>query len=314
MERRFNTEEALKILKDCYITDSVQSLRKWIREGKIVAEGTPYRQEGYTIKEDDLKAFIEEERPGLLEILNVYHQVNDRIQTGIKSIVNPQEEQSPHNNKVPNPKTEEIKIIEPESESDDLGVLFEMLMELEQQIKELQLKIENVIREISERKEFDEMKNELDKMMEFKIDQMKKELEHIFLADMKIQPITNKSTPDKSAKPGNHRTKSLEEFIGFLRKEFWNANPGNEKLKGERNKKFKEEARGGYSLFYDEKGLFRDEELRSANDDDGLELKLMINNQESIITGQNRKELMKQYFEAVFLPKMKGMENPLGNI
>lgn len=37
MERTLNTEEALKILKDCYITDSVQTLRKWIREGKIIA-------------------------------------------------------------------------------------------------------------------------------------------------------------------------------------------------------------------------------------------------------------------------------------
>ncbi|HDX9641099.1 TPA: helix-turn-helix domain-containing protein [Bacillus mobilis] len=65
MGRTFNTEETLKILKDCYITDSVQTLRKWIREVKIIATGSPFKQEGYTtIKEEDLKSFIEEERPG----------------------------------------------------------------------------------------------------------------------------------------------------------------------------------------------------------------------------------------------------------
>lgn len=303
MERTLNTEEALKILKDCYITDSVQTLRKWIREGKIIAEGSPYRQEGYTIKEDDLKAFIEEERPGFLEILKVYHQANDRISTGITSIVNQQERLIPQKIEVSNTKMEEMKIME--SGSDDLGAFFEMLMELEQEIKKLHVKIENVSKEFSENKE-------LDKKMEIKIEQLKKEIENDILAKMKKQVSVTKSTPDKNAKLGNHRTKSENEFVAFLRQECWNSNPENEKLKGEMYKKFKEEARSCYTLFYNENGLFRDEDLISENE--GYELKLMINNQASIIKGQNRKELMKQYFEILLLPKMQNVENPLENI
>ncbi|MCO0597271.1 hypothetical protein NGI46_07285 [Peribacillus butanolivorans] len=76
-------------------------------------------------------------------------------------------------------------------------------------------------------------------------------------------------------------------------------------MKGEVYKKFKEEACCCYSLFYDENGIFRDEDLLDKN---GFELKIMINNHEAIIKGQNRKELLKQYFETAFLPKIKNEE------
>lgn len=52
--------------------------------------------------------------------------------------------------------------------------------------------------------------------------------------------------------------------------------------------------------------MFRDEDLKSESG--GFELKLKINNQESIITGQNRKEIMKNYFEKVIIPKIQNGE------
>jgi hypothetical protein len=75
-------------------------------------------------------------------------------------------------------------------------------------------------------------------------------------------------------------------------------------LKGDVNKKFKAEARRCYSFFYDEDGHFRDEELQSKNGN-GFELPIRKDGQEIIIKGQNRKELMKQYFDKVFLPEIQ---------
>ncbi|APH04173.1 helix-turn-helix domain-containing protein [Bacillus weihaiensis] len=292
MERTLNTEEALKILKDCYITDSVQTLRKWIREGRIIAAGTPYKQEGYIIKEEDLKAFIEEERPGLLEILKVYHQVNDRIPTGITSIVNKRKL------KVPNEKinsTIEVKENQEMEPSNETATIFEMLLELEQEIKELHVQIEAIIQDENENKDFE-------KMIEEKLKQVKNEI----LAELNNQTNVQKDKTEKIVRRGNHGVKSENEFVAFFRKEFWNSNPANERLKGEANKKFKEEAGNAYSYFYNDDGRFRDEDLQSETGE--YELILTINNQELIITGQNRKEIMNEYFEIVILPKIQNGE------
>ncbi|MCP1190826.1 helix-turn-helix domain-containing protein [Cytobacillus firmus] len=290
MERTLNTEEALKILKDCYITDSVQTLRKWIREGKIIAAGSPYKQEGYTIKEEDLKAFIEEERPGLLEILKVYHQVNDRIPTGISAIVNQRKLDIP-DKKIRT--TTEVKEIQEMEQSDETATIFEMLLELEQEIKELDLKLEVIKKDKNEN---------LERMMEDKLRQVKSDI----LARLNNQTNVTKDRTEKKTRSGNHGAKTENEFVAFFRKEFWNSNPANEKLKGEDNKKFKEEARNAYSYFYNDDGRFRDEDLKSETGE--YELQLMINNQEAIITGQNRKEVMNKYFKIVILPKIQNGE------
>ncbi|TVX77168.1 helix-turn-helix domain-containing protein [Peribacillus simplex] len=302
MERTLNTEEALKILKDCYITDSVQTLRKWIREEKIIAAGSPFKQEGYTIKEDDLKAFIEEERPGFLEILKVYHEVNDRIPIGIASIIS-----SPKTvldkTVVPDIEKEEKILLEPNS--NELGTIFEMLLELEQQIKELHVNVENVKKGGNE-------SNEFEKRIEFKIEHMKEKMKNDILFELNSQISLTKPKTEKNVQHVNHKEKSEEEFLTFLRKQCWNPHPLTYKLKGEDNKIFKEKARSCYSLFYDENGQFRDAELGSVNRG-GFELVIVVNNQELIIKGQNRKELINQYFKNVFLPNMQKKANSLEN-
>lgn len=205
-----------------YITDSVQTLRKWIREGKIIATGSPYKQEGYTIREEDLKAFIEEERPGLLDILRVYHQVNDRIPLGVAWIVKqqavePAEKEELYVNKEEEKKSVEVTFNESSS-------ILAMLQQLQQQIEELHKKVEAVSKEIHEKHEELEQKaaNEMDEA---------------------------KSKTKKIVVKGHHKIKTEEEFVTFFRKEFWNPNAATGKLKGDVNKKFKAEARRCYSFF-----------------------------------------------------------------
>ena len=68
----YNVHQALKILQQYYITDSIQMVTRWIRQGKIRAERSENRKEGWRIHHDDLFEFIEEQRPGLPEIMSVY--------------------------------------------------------------------------------------------------------------------------------------------------------------------------------------------------------------------------------------------------
>ncbi|MED4876626.1 DNA-binding protein [Anoxybacillus geothermalis] len=68
----YNVHQALKILQEYYITDSIQMVTRWIREGKIKAERSANRKEGWRIYHDDLFEFIEEQRPGLPEVMGVY--------------------------------------------------------------------------------------------------------------------------------------------------------------------------------------------------------------------------------------------------
>ncbi|OXB93943.1 helix-turn-helix domain-containing protein [Parageobacillus galactosidasius] len=68
----YNVHQALKILQEYYITDSIQMVTRWIREGKIKAERSANRKEGWRIHHDDLFEFIEEQRPGLPEVMGVY--------------------------------------------------------------------------------------------------------------------------------------------------------------------------------------------------------------------------------------------------
>lgn len=55
-----NTNEAFKLLKDAGVTNSIQTLRRWIREGVIKATRTENRKAGFRIDEDDLQRFIDE--------------------------------------------------------------------------------------------------------------------------------------------------------------------------------------------------------------------------------------------------------------
>ncbi len=71
MEETLNIHEALKILKRHYITDNIQMVSRYIREGRLYGERTT-RKDGWRIKEFDLYQFIDEEKPGIVEMVYVY--------------------------------------------------------------------------------------------------------------------------------------------------------------------------------------------------------------------------------------------------
>ncbi|MGM9986270.1 MAG: hypothetical protein ACI35O_03475 [Bacillaceae bacterium] len=70
-ERILNTHEALKILKKHYITDEIQMVTRFIRNERLKAERDS-RKNGWRIREEDLYDFIEDERPGMVEIIYIY--------------------------------------------------------------------------------------------------------------------------------------------------------------------------------------------------------------------------------------------------
>ncbi|AOM07581.1 helix-turn-helix domain-containing protein [Bacillus cereus] len=291
MGQTFNTEEVLRILKDCYITDSVQTLRKWIREGRIIASGSPYKQEGYTIKEEDLIEFIEAERPGFLDILKVYHQINDEIPLGITLIINRRKPKVTTLIEEPWEGTGEMEAVQFDS-NNDLGIILDMLEELEQQMQELKGIVENGPKEASEGQD-------LGKVIDMKLGQLKSEIIKDVLEVLKKQKSATKSVTKKL---GKHGKKAEATFTTFLKTEFWEPRPELGKLEGDIRKKFNEEAKRCYPLFYNERGLFRDDDLGCEH---GLEFKTKVNDQEVVIKGQDRKGLMKKYFEVIFLPKIQ---------
>lgn len=267
MERMLNTEQALNIFKECYLTDSVQTLRKWIREGRIAATGSQFRQGGYKIKAEDLKEFIEEERPGLLEILHVYHKANNNLPIKVTSFFDQLEDE----NSDPTATASETT----DSCVEKLDFIPERNLSEEQRgVGDLHTIIENLNETVSEL--------------------------------MKQQVVIVQPKINKKVEGGAHKAKSKEEFVSFLRKNFWNANSENPKLKGEIKQIFNEETSNCYVLFYDERGLFRDEELKIESGE--YEMKTEVNAEEVIIKGSDRKELMRKYFEVVLLPKIKKQE------
>jgi translation elongation factor EF-Ts len=55
-----NTYQAFDLLKEAGITDSIQTVRRWLREGKIKSTSTENRKSGFLIDVNDLKRFINE--------------------------------------------------------------------------------------------------------------------------------------------------------------------------------------------------------------------------------------------------------------
>lgn len=56
--------EAFEILRREGITSNIESVRRWIRQGKLKAT-LPSKRDGYRINEEDLKSFIFFKKPHL---------------------------------------------------------------------------------------------------------------------------------------------------------------------------------------------------------------------------------------------------------
>lgn len=77
-ERILNTSEALKILRKHYITDDIQMVTRFIRSGRLKAEKDT-RKSGYRIREMDLYEFIEEEKPGMVQVIYTYEKYIEEL-------------------------------------------------------------------------------------------------------------------------------------------------------------------------------------------------------------------------------------------
>lgn len=77
-ERTFNVHEAFNILKRHYITENVQTVSKFIREGRLRGV-RGYRKDGWLINESDLYEFIDEEKPGIVEMVYVYDKYSESV-------------------------------------------------------------------------------------------------------------------------------------------------------------------------------------------------------------------------------------------
>lgn len=56
------TEQVLKRLSEEGITENIQMVRRWIRQGDLPAKAPAKRKDGYLVAESDLAAFIEKKR------------------------------------------------------------------------------------------------------------------------------------------------------------------------------------------------------------------------------------------------------------
>lgn len=79
--------EALERLKATGITDSIQVLRKWIRDGEITAippeQGR--RKEGYRIEAEELERFISQRNPLYPEVQRL-RQENDQLKAELEQL------------------------------------------------------------------------------------------------------------------------------------------------------------------------------------------------------------------------------------
>jgi len=167
----YNVHQALKILQEYYITDSIQMVTRWIREGKIKAERSANRKEGWRIYHDDLFEFIEEQRPGLPVVMGVYEWY---VENSFSMLANDHREKhnkldseevkgdSTHSEELIKQLMEEKKQLENQliNMQDELNLVYEQITELTVKIQKLEE--ENAFL-IGLYEQIDEMYQELEK-------------------------------------------------------------------------------------------------------------------------------------------------------
>ncbi|MGG0657250.1 hypothetical protein [Rummeliibacillus pycnus] len=171
----YNVHEVLAILQKYYITESPQMVTRWIREGKIQGIRSENRREGYRVSEDDLLDYIEELRPGLPAIMEIYEEYIKNL--GFQQ--NEEEKQSQDN----------IQNLEIEQES--------KVREYEKEIKDLRDQIYNLETELidlQQEKQIVEM-NVIDLMEENdKLTVENNDLTELFeISDKEIIQLKNRS-------------------------------------------------------------------------------------------------------------------------
>ncbi|PEO46718.1 hypothetical protein CN563_13170 [Bacillus sp. AFS026049] len=172
--REYNVHEVLSILQKYYITDSQQMVTRWIRAGKINGIRSENKKEGYRIYEEDLFDFIEEQRPGLPSIFEVYEEY-------IKNL-------NPNNNELnEHPVDKEQKGFIDTEEKDEKSKVIHLKEQLE--------KLENTIMDLQEEKQVMEIKlNEIMDQNKFLIEDNKTFSELFEILDEENKQLKDEAT------------------------------------------------------------------------------------------------------------------------
>ncbi|MBY6270826.1 MAG: DNA-binding protein [Bacillaceae bacterium] len=199
----YDVHQALKILQQYYITDSIQMVTRWIREGKIKAERSANRKEGWRIHHDDLFEFIEEQRPGLPEVMGVYEWY---VENSFSMLANDHREK---HNKLD---SEEVKGDGTHSE-ELIKQLMEEKKQLENQLISMQDEMNLVYRKVAElTTEVQKLKEENTFLIELyeQIDEMYQELKK------KNQQESGNTTP-KTMERKLKKVMSAEDFKTIIK-------------------------------------------------------------------------------------------------
>lgn len=136
----YDVHEVLAMLQKYYITESPQMVTRWIRDGKLQGLRSENRKEGYRVSEDALFDYIEEIRPGLPAIMEVYEEHIKRLR---------------HN------QLKEVNHIQANEETSEIKKMFELKeKQFEKEIKELREVVgnhENTNIELQQEKQMNEM-------------------------------------------------------------------------------------------------------------------------------------------------------------
>ncbi|MBP0723938.1 hypothetical protein J5Y03_01925 [Bacillus sp. RG28] len=317
MEREYNLEEALKILMDCYITDSIQTLRKWIRDGKINAISTSYRQGGYKIMESDLVKFIQQERLGLLDMVRVYKTYVEKIPLSVATLFkdnaekfenstkeNKEEITEAMKNETINSKSvKEIKgetkfPMELQEQEVSNAAILKTLIQFQQHVDEkferldkLEKGHETLIYK------FEDYSNKYD----FKYNELKNDIEKLkeeLKTGKKQKDIKEKDSEDKK-EDRQHLIKDSYSFKSYIK---YYLKKNGMTLDENQREKFENEALKAYKLFYDDHENFLENKYYQSDQSDYV---MKFDDKDAVLTGANRGELMVNYFNKVFFPELK---------
>lgn len=184
----YNVHEVLAILQKYYITESPQMVTRWIREGKIQGIRSENRKEGYRVSEEDLFDYIDELRPGLPAIMEIYEEYIKNL--GFQQ--NEEENQSQDNNQ--NLEIEqESKVREYEKEIKDLrDQIYNLETELIDLQQEKQIVEMNVIDLMEENDKLTVENNDLTELFEIS----DKEIKLLKNRSLQINTVISESEGD----------------------------------------------------------------------------------------------------------------------
>jgi hypothetical protein len=224
VERIFNVHEALQILKRHYITGNIQMVSNFIREGRLKGERAS-RKEGWMIKEYDLYDFIDEEKPGIVEIVYVYDKYSESVSV---------------------PTSEEFLF--------EKSRRIQLLLENDKECKEKK-------RVYSDEVRIDNTTKDLLKKLSKDVNEIREEVKGIKSrgipkAEKKSSLPINKDEKKKSIKINNYEPKTFEDFKALLKSEGIITDIEMES--------HQEEIKIVYYVYYDQVGKISNE-IRSEN-------------------------------------------------